>query len=115
MLKSAGNSPLHHSFSYTFLHPVLGYGPRPASAIYPYPVAQDPGGGGGCWRGGVHDFVSRKTGRVYREMRKTLLRELSHRNSFLPLLLLTAMCMHTFTRGLKILRTPNIPYLDFKE
>lgn len=47
----------------------------------------------GPWGGGGH-FVSRKTGCVYSEMRKTLLRELSHRNSFLPRLLLTAMCMH---------------------
>lgn len=77
-----------HSFSYTLLHPVLGYGPWPASVFYLYPVAQH--------SGGVHDFVSRKTGCVYREMRKTLLGELNHRNSYLPRPLPTTAqnCVH---------------------
>lgn len=64
------------SLSRTLLHPALGDGPWPASVFYLYPVAQHPGG--------VHDFVSRKTGCVYREMRKTLRRELNHRNSYIP-------------------------------
>lgn len=69
-----------HSFSFTLMHPV---GPWPASVFYLCPITQNPGG--------VHDFVSRKTGYVYREMRKTLLRELNHRNSYLPRPLLTSV------------------------
>lgn len=90
LLQSAASTPAHflspHSSSHTLLHPVLGYGPRPALVFYLYPVAQHPGE--------VHDFVSRKTGCVYWEMRKTLLGELNHRNSYLPSLPLTTMQNH---------------------
>lgn len=66
-------SPL--SLSFPLFIPILGYGPRPASVFYLYPVAQHPGG--------VRDFVSWKTGCVYREMRKTLLGELNHWNPYM--------------------------------
>lgn len=83
-----------HSLSYTLLYPVLGYGPWPASVFYLYPVAQH--------SGGVHDFVSGKTGCVYREMRMSLPRELNHRNSYIlsPLQTTMQICVHTQTHTL---------------
>lgn len=70
--------------------------------------------------GGVHDFVSRKTGYVYREIRKTLLRELNHRNCYLPRPLLTSVqnCVnaqtHTWPENPQNIQH-FLPTVDFKE
>lgn len=71
------------------------------------------------WPGGSSCLCQQKMGYVYREIKKTLRRELNHRNSYLLRQLLTSLqdCVYAVCRPtqlLKILQMLKISYLGFR-
>lgn len=79
LLQSAADTAVHSPalFSLSPYAPVLGYGPRSAWVFYLYPVAQHPWGGFMTLSAGKRVVFTGK-------WMKSLLRELNHRNSYLP-------------------------------
>ena len=92
LLRSAAITPIHSLSSSP--HTLLHAPPRPRPDFRPCFGFLSISCSTAAW---VVDAVSRKTGLVFWEMRKTVLRELSHRESYLPSPLLTSarsVCMH---------------------